>query len=116
MVQTYQEKGYSLADHLQIPGSLEEEVDNGYCRGYTFGIMKTAISIPDPIFEAAEKTARRLGMSRSAFYTKAISTFLQSREDQQITEALNRVHCEESSALSPVLAELQRRSLPEDQW
>lgn len=32
--------------------------------------MKTAISIPDPIFEAAEGFARRLGMSRSELYAR----------------------------------------------
>jgi hypothetical protein len=33
--------------------------------------MKTAISIPDPVFEAAEMFARRTGMSRSQLFTAA---------------------------------------------
>ncbi|MEM6753148.1 MAG: ChpI protein, partial [Cyanobacteria bacterium P01_C01_bin.38] len=33
--------------------------------------MKTAISIPDPLFEAAEQFAKRLGLSRSELYAMA---------------------------------------------
>jgi metal-responsive CopG/Arc/MetJ family transcriptional regulator len=34
--------------------------------------MKTAVSMPDSIFEAAEALAKRLRMSRSQLYTKAV--------------------------------------------
>jgi metal-responsive CopG/Arc/MetJ family transcriptional regulator len=33
--------------------------------------MKTAISIPDDVFEQVEETAARLGMSRSELLTRA---------------------------------------------
>jgi hypothetical protein len=36
--------------------------------------MKTAISIPDAIFEQAEELAQKQGLSRSELYTKAICT------------------------------------------
>ncbi|MCB0034020.1 MAG: hypothetical protein KDE51_08375 [Anaerolineales bacterium] len=79
--------------------------------------MKTAISIPDPIFEAAEEAAQRLGMSRSELYTTAISRFLDSQNDQAITEMLNRVYTPETdSQLEPDLAALQFHSLPKDDW
>ena len=78
--------------------------------------MKTAISIPDDIFRAAEKSAQRLGLSRSGMYTKAISEFLQKQDDSSITEALNEVYSDTSSELDPVLAELQARSLPREEW
>jgi metal-responsive CopG/Arc/MetJ family transcriptional regulator len=39
--------------------------------------VKTAISIPDGVFEAAEAIAQQLGVSRSEFYTKALQAYLE---------------------------------------
>jgi len=39
-------------------------------------VMKTAISIPNPIFNSAERAAKEPGISRSKLYTKAIKEFL----------------------------------------
>ena len=54
--------------------------------------MKTAISIPDPVFEEAEALANRLGMSRSELYAKAVKSYLGEHRREGITEALNRVY------------------------
>ncbi|WP_103061613.1 hypothetical protein [Actinomyces qiguomingii] len=51
--------------------------------------MKTAVSIPDPVFQEAEKIARRLGWSRSQLYTKAVHDLVISYSDDPVTEALN---------------------------
>jgi metal-responsive CopG/Arc/MetJ family transcriptional regulator len=40
--------------------------------------MKTAISLPDPLFKAGEKAARRLGVSRSQLYARALRQYLES--------------------------------------
>ena len=40
--------------------------------------MKTAISIPEPIFNTAEQVAKELRLSRSELYTKAIKEFLET--------------------------------------
>ena len=37
--------------------------------------MKTAVTIPDPVFKAAEKLAKRLGVSRSELYARAVAEF-----------------------------------------
>jgi metal-responsive CopG/Arc/MetJ family transcriptional regulator len=47
--------------------------------------MKTAISIPTPIFREAERAARRLGMSRSEFFTRAAEKMVASMRDEAIT-------------------------------
>jgi len=39
-------------------------------------IMKIAISIPDPIFQAAEGLAHRLGISRSELYAEALAEYM----------------------------------------
>ena len=80
--------------------------------------MKTAISIPDPIFEAAERLARRLGVSRSEVYAKAVSAYLEHFQEEGITAALNRVYgtnTEESRVAEDVLA-LQEASVPLERW
>jgi hypothetical protein len=54
--------------------------------------LKTAVSIPDRIFEAAEQYARRRGIPRSQVYSEALARFMADQEsDDDLTEALNRV-------------------------
>ncbi len=78
--------------------------------------MKTAVSIPDELFESAEGLARRLGMSRSELYAKALRDYLREHRGEGITERLDEVYGAEESGLDPVVARLQGRSLPEDEW
>ncbi|MEH2141309.1 ribbon-helix-helix domain-containing protein [Nostoc sp.] len=78
--------------------------------------MKTAISLPDSIFEEAEALARQLGVSRSELYTKALKAYLRKYNRNQMLNKLNRVYSEESSELDPVLAKLQFMSLPREDW
>lgn len=47
--------------------------------------MKTAISIPEPIFKLAERTAKRLGMSRSELFTRAVEQYVSAERDARIT-------------------------------
>jgi metal-responsive CopG/Arc/MetJ family transcriptional regulator len=51
--------------------------------------MKTAISLPDSIFDEAEALAQRLGWSRSELYTKALQAYLQKYNRKQTLEAAN---------------------------
>ncbi len=78
--------------------------------------MKTAISIPDPIFKSAEKLAHRLGMSRSELYVKALSKFIQEKRSDKVTERLNKVYSEHDDSLDPVLQKLQYDSLSKGDW
>ena len=78
--------------------------------------MKTAISIPDPIFQAGERLAKHLGLSRSELYTKALQAFIAAHDQQHITDALNQVYEQHPSALDPVIAQMQLVSLPREDW
>lgn len=78
--------------------------------------MKTAISIPHPIYRSAEKLAQRLGLSRSRLYTTALKHFLNSHDDDQVTEQLNRIYGDASSKLDASLRKLQAKSLSKDKW
>lgn len=87
----------------------------GYNFCYTI-TMKTAISIPNKVFESAEKLSRRLGQSRSQLYTQAINSYVIKYQKDNLTEELNEVYESEDSKLSTSLANLQYRSLPKDKW
>lgn len=78
--------------------------------------MKTAISLPDPVFQEAEALAQKLGMSRSELYTQALKAYLQRYNQEQILSKLNEVYSEESSELDPVLAKMQFLSLSREDW
>lgn len=73
--------------------------------------MKAAVSIPDLVFKAADKLARRMGVSRSRLYTIALQRFVQDHDDEAITAKLNEVYTTEPSALDPVLQSIQSRSV-----
>jgi metal-responsive CopG/Arc/MetJ family transcriptional regulator len=54
--------------------------------------MKTAISLPEKVFYAAEETAQNLGISRSALYVDALTEYLTKYNRKNITEKLNEVY------------------------
>jgi metal-responsive CopG/Arc/MetJ family transcriptional regulator len=78
--------------------------------------MKTAISIPDALFESAEQFAQRRGLTRSQLYTTALQQYLQEHRSEAITEQLNAIYDSESSTLDPALTRAQTRSLQQDEW
>ena len=78
--------------------------------------MKTAISIPDDMFYAAEELSQRLGISRSELYTRAVAAFLEHQRATGVKEALDAIYAVEDSWLDPVLARLQALSLPPEEW
>jgi metal-responsive CopG/Arc/MetJ family transcriptional regulator len=78
--------------------------------------MKTAISIPEELFESAEQFARGRGMSRSELYATALRHYLGVHRGEMITERLDEIYGEKSGSLDADIAHMQARSLPEDDW
>ena len=80
--------------------------------------MKTAISIPEEIFKEAERAAKKLGVSRSELYAKAVLDFVERYRRDNLTEKLNEVYSnnESISKLDPNLATMQTQSLKRDKW
>jgi metal-responsive CopG/Arc/MetJ family transcriptional regulator len=78
--------------------------------------MKTAISLPDIVFEEAESLAKHLGVSRSELYTKALKAYLQKSNREQTLSKLNQLYSEESSVPDPILTKIQFISLPSEDW
>jgi len=78
--------------------------------------MKTAVSIPDPLFQRAEELAQRLGKSRSQVYREALADYLARREPAGVTQALDEVVDEIGSGLDGWSAEAARGILASDEW
>ena len=81
--------------------------------------MKTAISLPDSLFERAERVAQAMKLNRSQLYAQALEAYLDRLDPEAITAAFNEVYSVESAALDPRLWEMQLASLSElveDEW
>ena len=53
--------------------------------------MKTTISLPDNVFELAERLARRMRKTRSELYREAVREFVARHDPDAVTEAMDRV-------------------------
>jgi metal-responsive CopG/Arc/MetJ family transcriptional regulator len=59
--------------------------------------MKTAISLPDTLYEDAEKTAKSMGIPRSQLFAKALEEFISNHNKENITEKYNQVYSQITS-------------------
>jgi predicted transcriptional regulator len=73
--------------------------------------MKTAVSIPDELFARGESLAKRLGMSRSALYRRALQEFVDRTDDQDITARINAVLKEVGQQPDPLMRRILRRQI-----
>jgi len=78
--------------------------------------MKTAISLPDEIFESADALAERLGLSRSELYATAVAEYLAKHRDEDVTSRLNDVFADEPSGVDPAIRSAQARSVGSTEW
>ncbi|MEW6207634.1 MAG: hypothetical protein AB1631_04655 [Acidobacteriota bacterium] len=78
--------------------------------------MKTAVTIPDDVFQEAQELAATLGLSLEELYTAAVAQFISEHSSQRITERLNQVYEKNDSSLDDVIKRMQAVSLPVEQW
>lgn len=78
--------------------------------------MKVAISLPDPLFRAAEVMARRLRKSRSQLYAEAIAEYVGARGARSLTSKLNSVYQKQRSDVDPALKYAQLERLSREAW
>jgi predicted transcriptional regulator len=77
--------------------------------------MKTAISIPDDVFEDAERLARRLGHSRSQLYSRALREFVARHEPDHVTAVLDEM-CTGELGADVFVARAGRRAIERTEW
>ena len=78
--------------------------------------MKTAISIPDQIYKKVEQTARKMGISRSKFFSIAAQEFIHHYSEEDVTNRLNEIYREDQAGLDKAIEEIQARSMNEEEW
>lgn len=78
--------------------------------------MKTAVSIPDDVFEEAERLAVELQTSRSQLYSRALREFVARHASDRLTEAMNRVISEVGGDVDEFSQRASRRVLEQVEW
>ena len=78
--------------------------------------MKTAISIPDSLFEVVEKTAKKMGVSRSKLFSLAVKEFLKDRDMKNVTASLNECYKKSNSKLDKSIESAQLSSISREEW
>ena len=78
--------------------------------------MKTAVSIPDDLFEGAERFARRAKKSRSRLFSDALREYLARHAADEVTEAMNRVCADLGATNDPFVSPASRRVLERSEW
>lgn len=78
--------------------------------------MKTAVSLPDALFEAAERQAERTKTSRSQLYAEAIAEYLARHAPDEVTAAMNCVVDQLDEPVDPFVAAASQRALRRSEW
>lgn len=73
--------------------------------------VKTAISIPEPLFNRAEAVAHSLQISGSQLIVRAVDEFVKRYESRSLLESLNRAYED-----SPAPRREQMQSMRQKQW
>ena len=78
--------------------------------------MKTAVSIPDDVFEGAERLARRTKKSRSRLFSDAVKEYVARHGPEEVTDAMDRVCAELSPTGDEFVSSAARRMLKRSEW
>jgi metal-responsive CopG/Arc/MetJ family transcriptional regulator len=78
--------------------------------------MKTAVSIPDEVFEKVERLARRAGRSRSEVFSAALAEYVARHAPDEVTEAMDRVCADVGDNEDPFVSAAGRRVLENTEW
>lgn len=78
--------------------------------------MKTAISLPDEVFAGAEHLAKRLRLTRSELYSRALKEYVARHSDNEVTEALDSVCAGLDEGPNAFVSSASRRMLERIEW
>ena len=78
--------------------------------------MKTAVSVPNEVYEQAEELARRTGRTRSEIYSTALRDYLAHHSTDPTTAAMDRALDEIEPGSDPFLEAAAREALSEADW
>jgi metal-responsive CopG/Arc/MetJ family transcriptional regulator len=78
--------------------------------------MKTAVSIPDNVFEKAERLARRMKKSRSELFSNALAEYVARHAPDHVTEVMDQVCAEIGPEPDPFVSAASQRVLERSEW
>jgi len=78
--------------------------------------MKVAVSVPDPIFEAAERLAKQHSVPRSQIFAEALAAYIKAHDSEAITSQLNEVYAQGASGVESGLAKAQLQAISHESW
>jgi metal-responsive CopG/Arc/MetJ family transcriptional regulator len=78
--------------------------------------MKTAISIPDDLFEGAERLARRTRKSRSRLFADALREYLARHAVDKVTESMDQAIAEIGDGKDEFVSSVARHRLEQTEW
>ncbi len=78
--------------------------------------MKTAISIPNDVFELSEKLAKKLKVSRSQIFAMGVRKIGDEYGDEELSAKLNEFYGKEKAEIDPAILKMAALSLPKDEW
>lgn len=78
--------------------------------------MKTAISVPNDVFQLSDRLAKKLRISRSAVFAMGVRKLGEEFDDEEITSRLNDYYGKQRAELDPVIVQMAAISLPNDEW
>jgi predicted transcriptional regulator len=78
--------------------------------------MKVAVSVPNDVFERADRLARAAGRSRSDVYSSALREYVARHAPDEITTALDRVIADIDDPVDPFVGVASRRVLEATEW
>lgn len=78
--------------------------------------MKIAVSIPDAVFEAAERLAKERRVPRSQVFAEALAEYVARHRPEAVTEKLDAVYRVEESGMDEALLRAQVSVLDDEAW
>lgn len=79
-------------------------------------MMKTAISLPDELFDRVNRSAKRLGISRSEFFARAVARYIETARQAEIKASYDAAFGEEDSDAAEVVRQAARKALLSVEW
>ena len=78
--------------------------------------MKVAVSVPDPIFAAAERLAKQRQVPRSQLFADALEEYLSRHGADAVTAKLDEVYASEDASVDRSLARAQLAAFDHEAW